>query len=54
MAQALADLSQKLHAIRRYEARAVARRKFAIRAFNTALKAHVASRADRLPPKGGA
>lgn len=48
MAQALADLSQKLHAIRRYEARALARRKFAIRAFNnSALKDHVAARANR-------
>ena len=46
MAQALADLSQKLHAVRRYEARALARRKFAIRAFNSALKDHVVARAD--------
>jgi hypothetical protein len=56
MAQALADLSQKLHAVRRYEARALARRKFAIRAFNSALKEHVGAwagqpsgRSNRIP-----
>jgi hypothetical protein len=37
-AQALADSSKKIHAIRRYESRAFARRKFAIRAFNSAVK----------------
>jgi hypothetical protein len=54
IARVLADLSQKLHAIRRYEARALARRKFAIRAFNSALKDHVVARANRPAPRGGA
>jgi hypothetical protein len=48
IARALVDLCSKVHAIQRYESRALARRKFAIRAFNSALKGHEGSPAKHV------